>query len=151
MNIYIGADHAGYDLKEQIEADLLGLEYKIKDVGNVEYDKNDDYTKYADAVAEAVTADPDSMGILLCGNAEGVAIVANKTKGIRAGLGFSIEAALTMRQDDDANVICLPGRMMSFDEAIQIINTFLNTPFSNEERYKRRLEQIEEIEDKKMK
>ncbi|HJN85404.1 MAG TPA: RpiB/LacA/LacB family sugar-phosphate isomerase [Patescibacteria group bacterium] len=151
MNIYIGADHAGYDLKEQLEAYLLGGEHKVKDLGNIEYDKNDDYPFYADKVAEAVAADPGSRGILSCGNAEGVTIVANKTKGVRAALGFSVEAAKTTRADDDANIICLPGRMMTYDDAIKIVDMFLNTPFSNEPRHKRRLEQLEDIEDENMK
>jgi ribose 5-phosphate isomerase B len=151
MNIYIGADHAGYDLKEQIEAYLLDKGYKIKDLGNIKYDAEDDYPFYADKVAEAVASDPGSFGILLCGNAEGVTIVANKTKGIRAALGFSVEAAKTTREDDDANIICFPGRMMSYDEAVKIIDVFLNTPFSNEPRHKRRLKQLDEIENENMK
>ncbi|NQV12073.1 RpiB/LacA/LacB family sugar-phosphate isomerase [Candidatus Uhrbacteria bacterium] len=151
MNIYIGADHAGYDLKEQIEAYLLDSEHEVKDLGNVKFEDDDDYPEYADAVAEAVAGDPGSVGILSCGNAEGVTIVANKTKGIRAALGFSVEATKTTREDDDANVICLPGRMMDFDEAVKIVDTFLNTPFSGEERHVRRLEKLEEIEDDNMK
>ncbi len=126
-------------------------EHEVKDLGNIEYKEDDDYPDYADKVAEAVAKDDGSMGILLCGNAEGVCIVANKTRGIRAALGFSVEAAKTTREDDDATIICLPGRMMDIDEAKKIIDTFLSTEFSGEERHVRRLEKLEEIEDDNMK
>lgn len=150
MTIYLGGDHAGFDLKEQIEAKLLEAGHDVEDLGNTKYDEKDDYPDYAHPVAKAV-ANKGAVGILFCGNAEGVCIVANKSKGVRAAIGYSVEAAVTTREDDDANVLCLPGRTMSFDEASEIVDAFLNTPFSEEDRHKRRLEKLEEIEDDEMK
>lgn len=147
MNIYIGSDHAGFDLKDQLYAWLLDSEHELQDLGNLEYDKNDDYPDMAHAVAKAVAGDANSRGILLCGNAEGVCIVANKTDGIRAGLGFSVEATTSARNDDDINIICLPGKLMELDEAKRVVTAFLETPFEGAERQVRRLKKIEEIEE----
>lgn len=150
MKIYIGSDHAGWDLKEQLEAWLMDS-HSIEDLGNLKYDEADDYPDYAKLVAEAVSNNPEARGILLCGNAEGVCIVANKIKGIRAAVGFSAEATKLARNDDDVNVLCLPGRMMELDEAKKVVDEFLSTPFSGSERHERRLDKIEEIEDENMK
>ncbi len=146
MKLYLGSDHAGFDLKEQLEAWLLDTEHEMKDLGNLEYDEKDDYPDYGHAVAKAVAAEEDSRGILLCGNAEGVCIVANKTDGIRAGLGFSVEATRSARNDDDINIVCLPGQMMTLDEAKKVVTAFLDTPFEGAERQVRRIKKIEEIE-----
>lgn len=147
MKVYFGSDHAGFDLKSELYAWLLESEHELEDLGNLEYDKDDDYPDFGHAVATAVAADEGSRGILLCGNAEGVCIVANKTDGIRAGLGFSVEAIRSARNDDDINVVCLPGRMMELDEAKKVVEAFLSTPFEGAERQVRRLEKIEEIEE----
>ena len=151
MTIYLASDHAGFDLKEQIEAYLMEGSHTIKDLGNTEFRKDDDYPDYADKVAEAVAGNGESRGILFCGNAEGVCIVANKTKGVRAAVGFSVEASRTTREDDDANILCLPGRMMNIDEAKNVVDTFLATAFSNAPRHVRRLKKLEDIENENMK
>jgi len=149
MTIYLGGDHAGFDLKEQLEAWLLDLEYTVKDLGNVEYDPQDDYPDFGHAVAEAVAQNPESCGILLCGNAEGVCIVANKTDGIRAGIGYSVEAIQSARTEDDINVLCLavPLIDLQLDEAQLRVKTFLATPFEPAERRVRRLNKIQDIEE----
>jgi ribose 5-phosphate isomerase B len=144
--IYIGADHAGYYMKEAIKAALTEDGYLIEDLGAAELVETDDYPQYGHAVAEAVVNDPGSLGVLSCGNAEGIAIVANKTDGARAAIGYSLEAARTSRNDDNANIISVPGRNEDFAQGIEIVRTFLTTPFSNEERHVRRLKQVEEIE-----
>lgn len=138
--IYLGADHAGFELKERLKN---ALDAEVVDLGAAALQSEDDYPAIARAVAEAVAGDAESVGILSCANAVGVCVVANKTKGIRAGVGFSIEAARTMRHDDDANILCVPGRIPIMDDAIEIAKIFLATPFSNEERHVRRLSQYD--------
>lgn len=141
--VYLGADHAGFDMKESAKDHLDLQGYITEDLGAHTYDKEDDYPEYAAKVAKAVLAHPGSFGVLSCGNAEGICIAANKFVGIRAGIGYSVEAAKTMRTDDDANIICIPGLLDTEDDPLEIIETFLTTPFSGAERHKRRISQIE--------
>ncbi len=144
--VYLGADHAGFDLKESLKSHLERKGFVIEDLGAQKFVASDDYPEYAAAVAKAVRAHPGSFGILSCGNAEGVCIAANKFDGIRAGIGFSREAAKTMRYDDNANVLCLPGRLPTIHDPLSIAETFLAVPFSAAERHERRLKQVEQIE-----
>lgn len=144
--IYLGADHAGFDMKTSIKEHLEAKGYSVEDLGAHELDPADDYPQYAEAVAEAVLNHPGSVGVLSCGNAEGVTIVANKFEGIRAGLAYSIEAAKTMRNDDNANIMSIPGRLDIPDDPLAIVDTFLETDFSEADRHVRRLGQVEEIE-----
>lgn len=146
MNIYLGADHAGWELKEEIKASLLKEGYKVVDMGNENLVADDDYPDFGHAVAMRVASEEGARGIVACGNAQGICIVANKVKGIRAATGFEKEAARTARTDDDSNILCLPGRFMKPGEAIDVVKTWLETPFSNEERHIRRLKKVEEIE-----
>ena len=146
QTIYIGADHAGFDLKEILKEHLLAQKYHVEDMGAYILDPTDDYPKYAKEVAQAVIDHPGSLGILLCGNAEGVCIAANKFDEIRAGVGFSIAAAQTMRADDNTNIICIPGRIETPDDPIAISETFLQTPFSHAPRHVRRLQGLHAIE-----
>ena len=120
--------------------------FVVEDLGAHELDANDDYPQYAAAVAQAVRKHAGSFGILSCGNAEGICIAANKFQDIRAGIGYSIQAAKTMRNDDNANILCLPGRLPVNDEPLEIAETFLSTPFSKAERHERRLEQVANLE-----
>lgn len=145
--IFLGADHAGFRLKEMIQSHLKTEGYAVEDLGAHEVNPTDDYPAYAKAVADAVL-EKDGLGVLLCGNAQGVCIAANKVDGIRAGVGFSVEAATTMRADDNTNIICIPGRIEIEDDAIKIVNSFLGTDFSGADRHIRRLEQVKEIEEK---
>jgi ribose 5-phosphate isomerase B len=149
MKIYIGADHAGYKLKEEIKKYLKRLKHDVYDVGALKLDKGDDYPQYAARVARAVRRDPKSRGIVLCGNAEGVCIAANKIHGVRAAVGYSEYAAKTSRTDDNANVLCLAGRVLKPIQTKKIVTTFLKTKFSSAPRHKRRLGQIKQIEKKK--
>jgi ribose 5-phosphate isomerase B len=144
--IYMGADHAGFSLKQSLREHLEMQGYIVDDLGATTLDPNDDYPEYAMAVAQAVRQHPRSFGILACGNAEGVCIVANKFQGIRAGIGYSKEAAITMRNDDDVNILCLPGRLPTTDDPLAIAEVFLTTPFSQAERHERRLAQIDDLE-----
>jgi ribose 5-phosphate isomerase B len=144
--IYLGADHAGFDTKELVKEHLDLNGYLVEDLGAHTHDPNDDYPQYAKAVAQAVRQHPGSMGILSCGNAEGIMIAANKFDGIRAGLGYSMYAARTLRNDDNANILSVPGRTELTDPILNIIDTFLSTPYSKDERHERRLAQVATIE-----
>lgn len=146
--VYLGADHAGFDMKNSIREHLASHGIHAEDLGAHTLNLHDDYPVYAKAVAVAVREHPGSFGILSCGNAQGVCIVANKFDGIRAGLGFSIDAAVTMRQDDNTNVLCVPGRITTDDDPLMIVDAFLATTFSNGERHNRRLGQLSDIEKK---
>ena len=144
--VYLGGDHAGWEMKEAIETVLKADGQTVVDLGNQELNEADDYPDFAQAVAKAVAKDPQSIGLLTCGSAEGVAIVANKIKGIRAAVLYSPFAAESSRRDDSANVGCIPGRVYSIEEGVAIARLFLQTPFSDAERHLRRLAKIEKIE-----
>ncbi|NBX48995.1 RpiB/LacA/LacB family sugar-phosphate isomerase, partial [bacterium] len=102
--VFLGADHAGFLLKNTLKDALHLAGYDVEDLGAYELLPDDDYPEYASRVAHAVMTHPGSKGVLLCGSAEGMCIAANKFDDIRAGIGFSMEAARMMRKDDDANV-----------------------------------------------
>jgi len=144
MNLFIASDHRGFELKEKIK-DFLSLEgHSVVDLGNHKYDKNDDYPDFAKEVAEKVSADPEeTRGILLCGSGVGVDIVANKFKGVRSALAFSPEQITMAKSDDDVNIISLPSEFLDEERAKEIINAWLNTKFSEEEKDKRRIGKIE--------
>lgn len=152
MKIYLGGDHGGFDLKEQLEAYLREEGHDVEDLGNTAFEEADDYPDFAAPVAKAIQKDPEARGILLCSNGEGVCIVANKFRGIRAIVGFSEEATTRARNDDDANILCLPGSYIDLDAARTITKTFLSTVFASDaERHVRRLKKIENIEDENLK
>ncbi len=144
--IYLGADHRGFELKEKIKEYLVSKQIVFDDLGNIAYDEKDDYPDYAYAVAKKVAGDNEGLGILICGSGVGVDVVANKIKGIRSGLIFSEKQAKAARADDDVNVVSLPVDFLSEGEALKIVEVCLETGFSNEERFVRRLEKIKEIE-----
>jgi ribose 5-phosphate isomerase B len=143
--IYLAADHAGFERKELIKKYLDELGYEVKDFGAETLNPKDDYPDYAYPLAQAVAKD-DTRGLLFCGNAQGVCIVANKVSGVRAALGYSEYGAVSSREDDASNVLCVPGRALTDEEAMIIVKSWLETEFSGEERHKRRLSKIEEIE-----
>ncbi|MBN1325406.1 RpiB/LacA/LacB family sugar-phosphate isomerase [Candidatus Falkowbacteria bacterium] len=144
--IYLGADHAGFKLKEQIKRYLLGLNFEVNDLGAYKFNKNDDYPDFGFKVAKAVSKDKNSMSILICGSSFGVCIVANKVKGIRAVSIDNIRDAKLSRQHNDANVLCLSGWNLKFNMAKRIILVWLKTKFSNDLRHKRRLAKIKNYE-----
>ena len=144
--IYIGADHAGFALKESVKRYLGQAGWSVEDVGAHALVPTDDYPEYAALVATAVRENARSVGILLCGSAEGVCIAANKFDGIRAGIGYSLAAATSLRADDHGNVLCLPGRMPVQDDVMAIIDAFLTTVPSTEPRHVRRNDAIADIE-----
>ena len=144
--IYLGADHAGWQLKEQLETYLKDSGHKVVDMGNENLVADDDYPDFGYAVAKRVVTDPEARGIVLCGNAQGVCIVSNKVRGIRAATGFNEAAAITTRTDDNSNILCLPARYLRYKNAKAIVDAWLATPFSGADRHVRRLKKVEEIE-----
>lgn len=146
MKVYIASDHAGFDLKRKLKKYLEAKELPFEDLGPHELVPNDDYPDYALPLAKKVVENSENKGILLCGNGVGASIVANKVKGIRAALSWDPRHAATARADDDANVLNLPARFISEDQAKNVVRAFLETPFSGENRHTRRIRKISEME-----
>lgn len=147
MILYIGADHRGFELKEALKQFLKDNGYSVTDMGAGGYDEGDDFVDFARLVAEKVSSDiRNSKGILICGSGVGVDIVANRFPDIRSVLAFSADQAMASRNDDDANVLSLPADFMELEQAKKIVSVWLQTPFSNEEDHKRRIEKIRNID-----
>ncbi len=145
--IFIGSDHAGFKLKEKLKVWLKKNKIKSVDLGNLKYIPTDDYPDYAEKVVRQVVK-TKSKGILICGSAQGVCIAANKVKGIRAVIPFSVKEAQLSREHLDANVLCLSGWYFSQKEAEQMVDCFLKTKFSKEPRHIRRINKIKKLERK---
>ena len=148
MKIYLGTDHAGFELKEQIKSYLLEKGYGVEDCGALEFDKNDDYPDFVSKAASKTSEDPKSFSIVFGKSGAGECIVANKIKNIRAILGFSLKNVKLAREHNDANVLSLGSALVSEDLAKNLVTTFLQTQFTNEERHIRRINKIKEIEGK---
>ncbi len=146
MRIHIGSDHAGLELKAELIKHLSGNGHDVTDHGPHEYDALDDYPDFCIPAAEAVAKDPSSLGIVLGGSGNGEQIAANKVKGIRAALAWSIETAKLAKEHNNANVIAVGGRMHEISFVKQIIDAFINEPFSNDERHVRRINKISNFE-----
>jgi ribose 5-phosphate isomerase B len=148
MTIFIGADHRGFRLKEQLKEILKNDGYTVTDVGAAEYDGEDDYPDFGKAVAEQVAKAPeDSRGIVICGSGTGVDVVANKFPNVRSVLAMSPDHVNASRHDDNVNVLAIASDFINEMTAMTIMKVFLTTPFEKlEERYMRRLRKIEEIE-----
>jgi ribose 5-phosphate isomerase B len=142
MTIYLGADHGGFALKEHLKALLSAEGHTVTDCGNTELVPDDDYPDFAFAVADRVSADPGARGILVCRSGGGMAVAANKVRGVRAATAFSPAEVAHDRRDDDINVLCLSADFVPAQEAPQYVSTFLTEPFSGGERYVRRLAKI---------
>jgi len=149
MKIYLGADHQGFYLKEKVFAYLAKHGYDVEDVGDAELDPNDDFPDFAQLAATRVIGDTDEdpRAILLCGGGQGMAMAANRFRGIGAEVIWDAQEAKRRRHDNDSNVLCLPSRVLEDDEAAWkgIIETWLNTPFGNAARFRRRNAQIDEL------
>lgn len=138
--IALGGDHAGFDYKERIKAWLEKNSFTVKNFG-VNSPESSDYPDVAHPLASAVEADTSMVGVLICGSANGVAITANKHQGIRAAICWNEELASLARQHNNANILCLPARFISIDQAENILNTFLSTEFEGG-RHARRVDKI---------
>lgn len=140
--IYVGADHAGYALKQTLVDELKRLGYEPVDVGPAALDPADDYPDYAKPVAEAISRGAARRGVLTCGTGLGMGFVANRLPRVRAAVVWSPEVAELSRQHNDANILVLPSRFVSEQEALDILHRFLDTRFEGG-RHQRRVEKID--------
>lgn len=138
--VAIGSDHAGYDLKEELISFLEAKDIAYRDFGTHSNDSSD-YADFAHPVAHAVENGEAAFGILLCGSANGVAITANKHKGVRAAISWGEELAKLAREHNDANILCIPARFVRDGDAEKMVQLFINTPFEGG-RHQRRVEKI---------
>ncbi len=145
MKIFIGADHNGFELKAKLIEHLKERGHEVIDKGDERLDQDDDFPMYAARVASDVLGNAESKGILLCGSGQGVCIAANRYKGIRASLVWDEEEARSSRNDDDANVMCLPARELDYVTAKNLVDTWLKTPFAGAARFERRIKQLDEL------
>ncbi|MDT0157331.1 ribose-5-phosphate isomerase [Microbacterium sp. ARD32] len=150
MRIHIATDHAGLDFSTRLQEHLRSAGHEVTDHGPVEYDALDDYPAFCIRAAQAVVADQTSgieaLGVVFGGSGNGEQIAANKVNGIRAALVWNTSTAELAREHNDANVISIGARQHTFDEVISFIDTFIATPFSDEERHVRRIAQIADFE-----
>lgn len=145
--IAMGSDHAGLELKQAImkHLDERGIEYK--DYGTYTPDSCD-YAVFAEKTARAVVSGECTLGLLFCGTGVGISMAANKVKGIRAACCSDRFSAEMTRLHNDANILCMGGRVVDVEKAIELVDVFLDTPFSNEERHIRRIAQITDLENR---
>ncbi len=146
MRVYLGSDHAGFELKQAIIEHLRENGHEPIDCGAFTYDAEDDYPAFCIAAALRTLADPESLGIVLGGSGNGEQIAANKVPGIRCALGWSVETATLARQHNNAQVIGIGGRMHTVPEALAIVDAFLATEWSKADRHQRRIDILDEYE-----
>tara|TARA_Y100000034_G_scaffold56314_1_gene68988 strand:+ start:534 stop:980 length:447 start_codon:yes stop_codon:yes gene_type:complete len=145
MKLYIASDHGGFKVKEKLQVYLEKKGHTVEDVGPSSLDMKDDYPDYAIPLGEKVVRSR-AMGIIACRNGQGIAIAANKVKGVRAVTGFSVKEVKTTRKDDNANVLSIPSDYMSWPVIVKMVNAFISTPFSGKLRHKRRLRKVARYE-----
>jgi ribose 5-phosphate isomerase B len=147
MRIVVGADHAGYDLKETIAAELRDAGYEVLDVGT-HSTASVDYPDFAAAVGRAIVDGDAERGILICGSGAGASIAANKLKGIRATVAHDTYTAHQSVEHDDVNVLTLGARVIGVAQASQLVKAFLGAEFSGEDRHRRRLDKVRALEER---
>ena len=151
MRVYLGSDHAGFELKGHLANHLAKEGYDVVDVGPHGYDPDDDYPAFCIRAAQAVVRDQaagiETLGVVFGGSGNGEQIAANKVVGVRAALAWSIATAELAREHNDANVIAIGARQHTFEEAASFIDRFIATPFSGEERHARRIAQLAAYEE----
>lgn len=141
MKIYLGTDHAGFETKEKVKNILSTSGYDVEDLGALSFDKDDDYPDYVSKVGDAVSKDAGSFGFVFGKSGQGEAMVSNRYSGVRAGVfyGGNIEIVKLLRKHNNANVLSIGGGFVEDSYLEEIIKTFLETPFSGEERHARRI------------
>jgi len=147
MKIYLGADHNGFELKKQLAEFLQRSGHDVVDAGDLVLNQNDDFPQFAGRAVSALLADDDreAKGVLICGSGQGMCMAANRFKGIRASLCWNLTEARSARNDDDANVLCLSARSLDGAKAQAILTTWLSTPFAGATRFKRRLQELDQL------
>lgn len=152
MEIYLGADHNGLELKNELRSWLEAQGHNVTDIGPTELDAGDDYPDYGYQVAQAVAKNPTgSRGVLVCGSGVGMAVVANKVPGIRAAVIHDPDIARAAQRDDDINILALGASYIASNQAKQVLSAWLNTPFSQAERHVRRIGKITGYEEQHLK
>jgi ribose 5-phosphate isomerase B len=146
VRVYLGADHAGFELKTRMLERLTADGHDLVDVGAFSYQADDDYPPYCLEAARRVVADPGSLGVVIGGSGNGEQIAANKVIGCRAALAWNTETAMLARQHNNAQVVAVGARMHTPEGAIAIVETFLATPFSGDERHIRRIGMLADYE-----
>jgi len=146
MRVHIGGDHASYDLKCTLVGFLAAKGYDVVDHGPAHFDAEDDYPVAVLRAAQAVSGDPAAFGIVLGGSGNGEQMAANKVRGIRAALAYNVELAYLARTHNNAQVLSIGARMNTADEAKVMVETFLTTRFSGDQRHVRRLAMVERYE-----
>jgi ribose 5-phosphate isomerase B len=146
MRVYVGSDHAGFDLKSRLLQHLAELGHEPVDCGALSFDPNDDYPAPCITTAARTVADPGTLGIVIGGSGNGEQIAANKVRGVRAALVWSDETARLARAHNDANIASIGARNHPETDAVRFVEIFLATPFSQEERHARRIAQLAEYE-----
>src|SRR3954452_24581633 len=147
MRVHIGGDHAAYDLKVHLVQHLMAQGHDVVDHGPEWLDADDDYPVYVLRAATGVRSDEGSLGVVLGGSGNGEQIAANKVLGIRCALAWSVETAQLAREHNDAQVLAIGARMHSAEDACAIVDAFLATTFSKDERHRRRLAMVSRYED----
>lgn len=147
MKVFLGSDHNGYHLKENVFAYLSKRGYDVEDVGDKDPDPDDDFPQFAQAAALRVIGEDNARAILVCGGGQGMCMAANRFRGIRASVIWDEYEAKMTRNDNDSNVLCLPARLLDNDEPAwqSIVDTWLETPYADAERYRRRNRQLDEL------
>lgn len=146
MNVYLGTDHAGFEPKEHLKKFLLENGYEVIDDGAHTFDKDDDYPDFISKAARHVSENPGSFGFVFGKSGTGELIVANKIKGVRCGFAFNEENVRLSREHNDANMLSFGSAFVSMKQMETLALLFLTTPFSQEERHKRRIDKIHKIE-----
>ncbi len=142
MRVYLGSDHAGFELKNHLRQHLTELGHNVIDIGPPVYDAQDDYPPFCLETGRRVVADPGSLGVVIGGSGNGEQIAANKVAGVRAALAWSTETAQLARQHNNANVLSIGARMHDQPTASGFVATFLDTPFSDDPRHQRRIDLV---------
>jgi RpiB/LacA/LacB family sugar-phosphate isomerase len=146
MRIAIGADHGGFPLNERVIEELRAAGHEVEDFGTHDGSKPDDYPDYALAVGRAVQSGKSEIGIIICGSGVGASVAANKLRGVRAALCGDTYSAHQSREHDDCNVLCLGARVVGVELAMEIMRAFVAARFTGEERHRRRLAKVNDIE-----
>jgi ribose 5-phosphate isomerase B len=146
MRVYLGSDHAGFELKQAIMEHIRTTGHEPIDCGAYVYDAEDDYPAFCIAAAARTLADPESLGIVIGGSGNGEQIAANKVPGIRCALAWSVETATLARQHNNAQVMGIGGRMHTVEQALEIVDAFLSAEWSKAERHQRRIDILAEYE-----
>jgi len=146
MRISVAADHAGFPLNERVITELRAAGHEVQDFGTHDGTLEDDYPDYAVMVGQAVQSGQADVGLLICGSGVGASVAANKLRGVRAALCGDTYSAHQSREHDDCNVLCLGARVVGVELALEIVRAFISARFTGEERHRRRLAKINDIE-----